>query len=246
VLADLAAAVTLLTRVPVWHGHQGDLAQSVWAFPVVGGCVGAIGGVCFWAATALGLSPMLAAAWSLAAMVALCGGLHEDGLADTADGFGGGGTAERKLAIMRDSRIGSYGVLALILTSVMRLSAVAALGRPGPAAIGLVLAGAMGRGAMIVPYLLLPTARPGGLGAAMGRPHAVSCLAGLALTCLLPCLLLPFGGAIVTAVCALGTSAAVARLAARQIGGYTGDVLGATAVVVDCVVLSVVVCLQRA
>ena len=116
----------LLTRLPMgWLTTSvgpGRLADAVWAFPVVGAVVGAIGGAVFWFCTRLGMPPGVAAVWTLVSMLLVTGALHEDGLADFADGLGGGRTRERKLAIMRDSRIGTFGGLALMLS----------LGRAGP------------------------------------------------------------------------------------------------------------------
>ena len=80
------------------------------------------------------MAPALTAGWALAALVLLTGGFHEDGLADTADGFGGGRTRERKLEIMRDSRIGSYGALALVLSVGIRAAALATMARIGASA----------------------------------------------------------------------------------------------------------------
>ena len=103
----------LLTRLPVgWLATSAEparLADAVWAFPVVGAVVGAIGGAVFWVCARLGMPPAVAAVWTLASMLLVTGALHEDGLADTADGLGGGRTRERKLEIMRDSRIGTFG-----------------------------------------------------------------------------------------------------------------------------------------
>src|ERR1019366_4569859 len=109
----------LLTRLPVgwFSGTQAPagIADAVWAFPIAGAVVGGIGGGVFWGCSALGLPPAVAAVWTLVATLLVTGALHEDGLADTADGFGGGRTREQKLEIMRDSRIGSFGALAVML-----------------------------------------------------------------------------------------------------------------------------------
>ncbi|RIK85995.1 MAG: adenosylcobinamide-GDP ribazoletransferase, partial [Hyphomicrobiales bacterium] len=109
-------------------------AETQWAAPVAGALVGLGVGAVAWLALALGLPASLAAAFALAAGIAVTGALHEDGLADTADGFGGGRDRDGKLAIMRDSRIGSYGVLALGLSLIARWAALAALAAASPAA----------------------------------------------------------------------------------------------------------------
>jgi adenosylcobinamide-GDP ribazoletransferase len=235
-LADLRAAFTLLTRLPIPPGGLPDLAHCVWAFPIVGLVVNGIGGLVYWAAHATGMPPLLAAAWTLAATLILTGALHEDGLADTADGFGGGATPTRKLEIMRDSRIGSYGALALLLSTLIRTSAIAAVAQPVPA---LIAAGMVGRGAMILPLLLLPPARPDGMGAAVRRPPFTMAIPGLALSIIAPFLLVPARPAGAAILLGFGAAMGFTWLAHRQIGGHTGDVLGATEVVTECLVLTV-------
>ncbi len=243
------AAFTLLTRLPVGRfprpGRAPDLARCVWAFPIVGLVVSLISGLSFWLAHALGAPPPLAAAWTLAAMLLLTGGFHEDGLADTADGFGGGATVARKLDIMRDSRIGTFGALALLLSCLIRITAMAAIGQPAMVVIALVLAGMAGRSAMVLLLLLLPPARQEGMGASVGRPPAASATPALTIACLAPFAFLPAGPSIIIVALGAGTALAIARLARSQINGYTGDVLGAAEVVVECVVLTVLSCAAR-
>lgn len=239
---DLATALSLLTRLPVgWLGADWaamNPGRAVWAYPLVGAVVGGIGALVFAACRALGLSPALAALWTMAALLLTTGGLHEDGLADTADGFGGGRTRDRKLEIMRDSRIGSYGALALMLSLGLRAAALAALPSPRAAAAALIAAGVLGRAAMLLPLRLLPPARPGGLGARVaggpGWAVALACLWTLGLLLLQP----PLRSALLLAATAL-LAWTITRLARCQIGGVTGDVLGAVAVSVECLVLSI-------
>ena len=237
---DLVAAFMLLTRLPVARfgcGEQ-DLAAAVWAFPLVGMTIGALGGLVYWAASWLGSPPLLSAVWSLAAMLMATGALHEDGLADTVDGFGGGRTLSRKLEIMRDSRIGSYGALALMLSVLVRVGAVAVL-------TALMTAGLIARAAIILVLILLPAARPDGMGAAVGTHARAAANIGLVLAVAIPLLLLPFFKAVAVLLIAVAACLAFARLAARQIGGYSGDVLGATAVIVECVALTAIVAMAR-
>jgi adenosylcobinamide-GDP ribazoletransferase len=247
--SDLTVAFMLLTRLPVQAFSRAsdvpDMARCVWAFPVVGLAVGLAGGVAYWLASCAGLSPLLASAWSLAAMLAITGGFHEDGLADTADGFGGGATPAAKLAIMRDSRIGSYGALALVFSSLIRVAAIGGIGRPGAVIIGLALAGMVGRSAMVLPLLLLAPARPDGMAAAVGRPRLASAVFASAVAGVSPFCFLHAGAALIVVVLAAGTTFAVGRLAAAQINGYTGDVLGATVVAVECAVLTVLASVIR-
>ncbi|MDZ7905514.1 MAG: adenosylcobinamide-GDP ribazoletransferase [Cypionkella sp.] len=129
-IADLQLALMLLTRLPAGHlaqaGDPPPLARAVWAYPIVGALVGAMGAGVLVGAATLGLAPSIAATLALAVCILATGGLHEDGLADVADGFGGGQDRARKLEIMRDSRIGSYGTLALILSLALRVQILAA------------------------------------------------------------------------------------------------------------------------
>ena len=129
---ELQASLTFLTRLrfaPVTPAG-GAIAQAAWAFPIAGAVVALIGALVYWLAHRVGLPPFPCAALSVAATMLVTGCLHEDGLADTADGFGGGTTREQKLDIMRDSRIGAYGVCALALAIILRVSALASLATP--------------------------------------------------------------------------------------------------------------------
>ena len=231
-LRELAGAFALLTRVPVARWAAAP-AGCVWAYPLAGAAVGALGALVAW----LPLPRLLAALWSLAAMLLATGALHEDGLADTADGFLAGATAARRLEIMRDSRIGSFGAIALVLGLGIRAAAVAAL--PCGALFGaLIAAAALGRASMLIAPLLLPPVRAGGLGAGIAAMPGSAATAGLALGAVAALLALPAGLAVASIVLATGVALALAGVARQRIGGYTGDVLGATSVVVECAVLS--------
>lgn len=229
-VGDIATVLGFYTRLPVPHagGRDRGFAETQWAAPVAGAVVGFAVGLAIWLALALGLPPSLAAAPGLALGVALTGALHEDGLADTADGFGGGRTRERKLEIMRDSRIGSYGVLALGLSLIARWSALAALAAvsPSTALVAAVAAHAASRAALPALITGVPPARIDGLAAGIGHvgSNTVLVAAALGVVFLLPGGL---GFALAAAVLVAGVAFLVARLALRQIGGQTGDVLGA-------------------
>ena len=242
-LADLLSAFQLLTRLPVARlaktGAPANLARCVWAFPVVGLVVNAIGGFAYWLMYRLGVPPLVAAVWALAVTIAVTGAMHDDGLADTADGFGGGATSERKLEIMRDSHIGSYGALALFLSVVARITAIAGLTDPIHVLVAFSLAGILGRGGILVLLLALQPARDDGMGAAISEASIGHISAGLAVAVIASLAALPTLTALAVIVVALGVSLAVAKLARDQIAGYTGDVLGAGEVIIECVVLTV-------
>src|SRR5258708_2854655 len=129
-LDDLRVAGAFLTRLPMPHPDGPILpnfARAHRAFPVVGALIGAVTGFTYLGLHAIGLPSLAAAALALGASALLTGALHEDGLADMADGFGGGRDKAGKLEIMRDSRLGTYGALALMVSFVAKLSALAAL-----------------------------------------------------------------------------------------------------------------------
>src|ERR1700677_2723291 len=143
---DVLSSLRFFTRLPLptRETEPPDWAQIAWSAPFAGAIVGAIGGLALVVANELSLPPFLAATLAIAALALTTGALHEDGLADVADGFGGGSTREAKLAIMRDSRIGAFGAIALVLSLLLRVGALASLQRhsPGFAFAGLVLANA--------------------------------------------------------------------------------------------------------
>ena len=230
------------TRLPLTvsaAASGADFAGASWASPLVGAVVGALGAMAYTLASAAGLAPTMAAGLALAATLAVTGALHEDGLADTADGFGGGRTRERRLAIMRDSRIGTFGACALILSLGLRVSALASLGDPALVATALIAAHAVGRGALPAFMRYLPRARSEGLSARAGRPPQASALAAGSLGILLLLLGLDFGTALVAMAFVAAVTAALAALCLRQIGGQTGDVLGALEQTIEIVILLV-------
>jgi adenosylcobinamide-GDP ribazoletransferase len=226
---DLVAACRFLTRLPIAglsSAHTGLLARSMRAFPLAGIVVGVVGWAAFAIAAGIGLPATIAALLAIAATVLVTGALHEDGLADTADGFGGGEGRAGKLAIMRDSRSGAYGVLALVFSVALRAAALTVLTTPRVGA-ALVAAHAVSRAGLPIIMRWLDPARDDGLGASAGQPDdlAVGWCLGIALVVALLCL--GFGPGLIAVIVAAAAMAGLASLAQRQIGGYTGDVLGA-------------------
>ncbi|HLJ70929.1 MAG TPA: adenosylcobinamide-GDP ribazoletransferase [Roseiarcus sp.] len=210
-----------------------DLKRLAPYAPLAGAIIAACGAFVLWIAQALALPPLVAAALALSALIMAAGGLHEDGLADVADGFGGGATRERKLDIMRDSRVGAYGAAALVLSLLLRAAALAALIGESAAigAAALLLAGALSRACSLAPLALLDPARPDGAGASVGRLGAdafgKSIAASLALAAILGLGVLGLGRALLAFVLAWAAALAIVAIARRQIGGQTGDVGGA-------------------
>ncbi len=235
---DIAACLRFYSRLPINYGADRyampDFSRVSWATPIAGAVIGSVGAGVVLLCGTLHLPSHVAAAAAIGALALTTGGLHEDGLADVADGFGGGATREQKLAIMRDSRLGAYGALALCVSTLLRVFALAAtlerslfLG-----ALTIIAVSAISRSLGLVPLVTLSPARQDGAGAAAAAPmpSAMRCAfwVGSAIA-LLPTL----GGvslaqAIVAQIAAGGATLGVTRLAGKQIGGYTGDVLGAT------------------
>jgi len=203
------------------------LAQSAWTFPLIGAGIGAVGALVYWLGYGAGSSSFVAATLAVAATVIITGCLHEDGLADTADGFGGDGTQERKLEIMRDSRNGAYGVVALVLSNLLRVGAIASLVDPGLVVAALIAAHAGARAAMPLFMATVPRARQDGLSASAGSPPGGSVLAAVLLGLLALWVCLGFGIALVGILLVVVGLWLMARLSLKQIGGQTGDVIGA-------------------
>jgi adenosylcobinamide-GDP ribazoletransferase len=227
---DFRRASLFLTRLPFTPpAAEADigLAEASWAFPLVGAVVGLISAIAYGVAARLHFPPAAAALVALGVGVLLTGGLHEDGLADTADGFGGGTDRDAKLAIMRDSRIGSYGVLALIFSVGLRAAGLAAIGGGGHVVAALIAAHAVARGALPLVLRMLEPAREDGLGAGVGRPVPAVAWSAAGIAALIALFALDFLPGIAALAATALVVAAGAALARRQIGGYTGDVLGA-------------------
>jgi adenosylcobinamide-GDP ribazoletransferase len=232
---DLRLALGFTTRLPVGV-IEGDLASASWGFPLAGLLVGGVAALIYGFAIDLGLSALLAAALAVASAMLLTGALHEDGLADFADGLGvRGGPAER-LAAMRASGIGSFGTLALVFSVLLRVAALAAL--VGPAAVGPALIGAHAGARALLPWAMhgQPQARADGLAVGAGRPSSAVAIAALLIG--LAILLLaagPVRGAIAAAAALLGLL--ILPLARRRLGGITGDVLGAVEQLAEIAIL---------
>lgn len=235
--ADLLSAFALLSRLPL-PNHQGSGAGSAWAWPLVGAVLGALGATVASAALWLGVTPGVTAALVLALGAMLTGGLHEDGLSDTADGLYGGWTKERRLAIMKDSRIGSYGMLALMLVTLARWSALTALLVYGGHWAALVATGALSRAPMALIMALLPNARGEGLSHATGRPSQMVAGVGLGLAVFISALLVGWT-ALPMLAAALAAGILLSGSALRRIGGQTGDILGASQLLAEAACLAV-------
>jgi len=226
-LSDITEATRLLTRLPVPGSRdQPRGGNAAWAYPIAGLFAGCIAALTAAISVAIGLSAPVAAALSIAAAVLTTGALHEDGLADTADGLWGGNSRIRRLEIMRDSRIGAYGVLALILSVLLRWTAITELVATGQASAALIAVGVLSRAVMPPAMSAMPFARQDGLAVSVGTVSAgaalLAALTGGALAVFF------LGLPALPAMLAIAIAALVVlRIAKAKIGGVTGDVLGA-------------------
>ncbi|MQY42703.1 adenosylcobinamide-GDP ribazoletransferase [Epibacterium sp. SM1969] len=228
---DILVSHILLTRLPIPRLSDKCFARqnhAVWAFPLAGISVATLCVALAYIAAILGFSAPFLAGLVLITSIVLTGAMHEDGLADVADGFWGGFDRARRLEIMKDSHIGTYGVLALIMVSIMRWSALSSLFRDnGTSALWLLLpVAALSRAVLPAMMYKLPDARPSGLAQSVGRPGLAAVIAALFIALVTALLILgPFKTLVLSIVSVL-IVLALAFLALRKIGGKTGDVLG--------------------
>jgi len=245
-VADVLTYLRFYSRLPLGQGAHAPLefARMAPALPIAGALIGAMGAAGLIVARICHLPALICALVAIFVIVLATGALHEDGLSDVADGFGGGATRESKLAIMRDSRVGAYGVLALCASVLLRVAALASiLERSGTlAASALIFAGALSRVAGAAPMIWLPPARADGLGATVAAPpreiwaRAWLVAAGFGLA---PWIAGASVSQIAVAIIAAFAAAAfIANLAKRAIGGYTGDVLGAAQQLAEIAILA--------
>ena len=252
-LVEVAQCIRFYSRIPIpaLPGEADphavpDFTRIPRVLPLAGAAIGVVGFVVLMAALALRLPTVAAAGFAVAALVLATGAFHEDGLADTADGFGGGRTVQRRLEIMTDSRVGTYGATAIALSLLLRVTLLAALvDRVGAGAAGLALVAAASatRVIALAPLWLLPPAKTEGRSASVGRPTdatmatAVALAAGVALLLLTPAFGLPRAG--VSLVVAALSAWPILALSRRLIGGQTGDVAGATQQLAEIAMLAV-------
>ncbi len=247
-LADLGANLRFFSRLPVPQlcrlddtGALPTLPRAAAAGPLAGFLIALPAAIIGLATAAAGLPELLVGLLVVASLVAPTGALHEDGLADSADGLVGGSTIEKRLLIMKDSRIGTFAGLALVLSTLIRASAYGALfGHAATGVVAVLGAGALSRLAMTALWTALPNARPDGLAARLGRPDRRHLAEGAGLTILLlsPLVALTSAQTALLGIAFAGLAAlAFGALAREKIGGQTGDILGATQVLTEAAFL---------
>ncbi len=223
-------ALSFFTRIPIGKRDFGKttLAQSVIAFPIVGALIGLLEGLFYIETIKIGIPSNVAVWLTIGFHLLLTGGLHEDGLADSADGLAAGRDREQRLAIMRDSRIGSYGVLALITALALRANIIAYLSINFNTIAIFIAASAASRSFLAILMYNLKPARDYGLAARAGKPAFSESMIAIL-----------FGGALLfitgrtfaslTAIIALvALYFIIKNISEKNLGGITGDILGAT------------------
>lgn len=225
-IIDIPTAIGLLSRLPVHtDGKRG--AAAAWAFPLVGLITGGVAAASAWVLLSSGLSASLTAGIALVVMITITGAMHEDGLADTVDGLWGGWDKMRRLEIMKDSHIGAYGVIALVLSLMLRWAALTALAEAGMLPVALIAIAALSRAPMVVMMASMPHARDGGLSASVGRVDLKTAIVAVGIASIIAITLLGWAG--ITAMISVSIAGVFCTLIAqRKIGGQTGDILGAT------------------
>lgn len=241
----ICESVAFLSILPVQSNEgEPDFARSAYTFPIAGLVIGILPAASYFVAARWGLPPLACAALCVLLLIVITRGLHEDGLADVADGFWGGHTRERKLTIMRDSTIGTFGALALIATVLVRTIFLAEIGSrlsDAATALTILIVAALSRAAILYPWTVLPSARSG---TDMGEAKPAASLAarygaptryvfGIAAILTIPLILAlaltaGFAATCVALVAATAVTLALNRLSLFHIGGRTGDTLGAT------------------
>ena len=239
-LTDFWLCLGFYSRLPIPRAmHEAtphslaNFSRAVRILPFVGAVLGAFAALVMGVALELGLHPLLAAPLALCCLIVISGALHEDGLADCADGFFGGATRERRLEIMRDSRIGTFGAVALALSLYVRAASLALIAGESLSLAAAVLIGAaaLSRTTALIPLVVLPPARENGAGFTVGKPEPAALAAAACLGVVFALAPVLAGTAPVRALAAIavatGAAYAIVPLARKLIGGQTGDVAGA-------------------
>lgn len=235
--ADLYCGLSFFSRLPVQWLYRSDFpfsfGRAIWTWPFVSLLLGSLIAIFFFTASHYFPSPWIVAFLTLGFQLLLTGGLHEDGLADMADGFGGGKDKEHKLSIMRDSRLGSYGVLILIIILGLQVSSLAFLAQYSYKAIPiLIIAAILSRMSILFPLYISKPARNDGLANTLKNMPLPATIIATIVTLILTFLLAPLLCAIAYILLATLISMGIMLFSYRHIQGYTGDILGAIQVVV--------------
>jgi adenosylcobinamide-GDP ribazoletransferase len=243
IFIDTARALGFLTRLPVpahyFQGDDGSLRRTSRAFPLAGFVSALPAAAVIYLAHLTAIPPLLGACLAIAMSIGITGALHEDGLADVADGFFGGRDKEQRLEIMKDSRNGTYGSLALILSIAVRVSALSAIAMVSPwaAALALIASSVAARTVLVWHWIELPSARPGGTADKVGQPDEESLsfaiITGASMVLLTTFLAAGLNACVLLLVLVGATAILFVRLCREKIEGHTGDTLGASAQIAE-------------
>jgi adenosylcobinamide-GDP ribazoletransferase len=232
-VSGFRTAITFLTRIPIGDGPKPNVEGAPAWFGVVGLLIGAACGGVFAGGSWL-VGPLPGAALAIGSGALLTGAFHQDGLADTADAFGGGWTVEQRLEIFKDSRHGTYGVMSLVIVTALQITALSTLDKRA-GLIALIAAHALGRCGAVA-LMSLPSARADGLGASLGAN--LSKRSGSWTGVVVPLVIAGHGyGGFVIVIAAVTAALITAGLSMRKIRGVVGDVLGAAEQIVETTVL---------
>jgi adenosylcobinamide-GDP ribazoletransferase len=242
VVRDFVQMVRFYSRIPMPRlpfeadAHSiPDFTTAPRMLPLAGLAIGMPSALTLWLTATFGLPALISAAIAIAVAVLVTGAFHEDGLADTFDGLGGGWTPERRLEIMKDSRIGSYGGTALILALILRVGAISALldeTTPLAASLLVLAAAGLSRTMGLTPVAMLPPARSGGFSSAVGRPTMPVYVLAMTFSLIITGGLIgladvPLWGAVIGMGLGLALIAAMTFWSLKAIRGQTGDIAGA-------------------
>ena len=239
-LRRFSTAVAFLTRIPINPGqaHTGeDVARSSVFFPLVGCLLAAVQVLVLWVLNFSDVPIVLQAIAATVVLLLVGGGLHQDGLADMADGFGGGFSKEKVLHIMRDSTIGTYGGLALLVSFSTRIASLSYLCSVEGAWVWLFVAAALSRCSIGLGWLM-PYARDSGTGQSLTQLTGPSEVAGAIFSAVLISVLCVGGQALLAVLFSLVIFSIMAWSCHKKIGGVTGDTLGATTEITEIVLLA--------
>ena len=250
--AEIAAMIAFFTRlpagltgVPATRLAEIDLAQASRFAGVAGALIGLIGALAIWALDMVGLPREAAVIAGMVVLLILTGGLHEDGFADMADSFGAR-TPERRLEIMRDSRVGTYGAIALWVSLSLRAVLLIAIAKVGGMALlgALIAAHVLSRSAALYLPYDLPPARPDGASAAFGRPDWPTFRQGLLIAGVIGAVAIWLAAGIAAVLLAFVLTAVAAysmsHIAWTRYGGQTGDLIGAAQQIAEMAILAAI------
>ena len=241
-IVDFAAAVMCFTRIPVkwsyFSNKSPNLTQAAWAFPLVGLLIGFLSGLVGDFLIIAGLSIFFSTIIAISISVLLTGAFHEDGLADTADGFGAGGSPEKINKIMHDSGLGTYGTTSLILGFLIRISLVSSLVENGYSLVSILCAGfASGKLAILVSCNLIKQSKFAKIGSIVGEISKKNLILASSIWFFSIFFILPFFGILFGTVLMIIVIAILGRMSKKALGGLTGDVLGAIAFLTELIFL---------